>query len=869
MCDAMSKHPRLADKLIFLYTKRVNPLIRTHADLGRHIGIAKQTISKWLHGTATSAGNRIPHGKVPVLSKLFELEELWWTLSFEDFEDKVSEALYKKEMNKFTKPDEVTVSFLPITGAHVYGREKELSILDQAWINPQVNILQLIAFGGVGKSSLVNAWLELLSKDSYRGAKRVYAWSFYWQGASSDIKSSGDYFIEHALTWFGDSDPVEGTPWAKAARLVRLIRSSKTLFILDGLEPLQHPPGSKGGQIDNPAVAFLVKELAFENPGLCLITSRLGVGDLTSFENGRVRTKRIGYLSDESSTLLLRTMGVVGSAEDFTNAARTYAGHALSLSLLAGYLKVVHLGNLSKYREIGSLLDDQEKGDHARHLMQAYLDWFAGSTECELLFLIGLFDRAVSLTDLEGICAKAKIEGLTVALSKLSEPQWMYAIKQLDDSRIVSVDSQKDSVYLDCHPLVRDFLAEKLSIEYPKIWLQGNKAIFEYLQSTALDDPKSMTELEPLFRAVIHGTRAELYGEAFQLYFTKIKQGYSMLTKGSHYADQSCIRAFFATPWLDVKESLPEDAKFFLIVSAATNLMSLGQIEEAIEPSYRSLNWFLQNAKYEEAMNIAGPLVSMLIAAGGLAEATKVMEKVTDVVAKIDNQVLSALHKNFEAYTQYLLGFESQSRRLFEDSDRVIVRLDPECPVTFPTVSSYYCKFLLDTGEHSAALERALMPMSWRNEKSWQVAVDTTSLLASDLLVLGLIYLQLGDTHKAKLNLDKQVGLLKSADEWLYLPVGLNARASYFIHEGDYSAAAADLTEALEISHRTGAKFSEWESYLSFAHLYVARSDYASAARFLSKAQSIEGMNAYKFRELEIADLQDTIAKEAFIPASG
>ncbi|MFK7865538.1 MAG: tetratricopeptide repeat protein [Pseudohongiellaceae bacterium] len=857
----MGRHPNLADKLVLLYTLRINPLIRTHADLARHVGIAKQTISKWLHGTATSKGDRIPHGKVPVLSRLFSIEELWWTLPLSEFQQKLNVKLEKVELSKYAKPDEVTVSFLPITGAHVYGREKELSMLDMAWKNPQVNILQLLAFGGVGKSSLVNAWLELLAKDNYRGASKVYAWSFYWQGTSSDIKASGDYFIEHALTWFGDPDPVDGTPWSKAARLVKLVRASRTLLILDGLEPLQHPPGAKSGQIDNPAVAFLVKELAFENAGLCLITSRLGVGDLAGYENGRVRTKRVDFLSDESSSLLLRTMGVVGNAADFTNVARAYTGHALSLSLLAGYLKVVHSGNLSKYREIDSLLDDQENGDHARHLMQAYLDWFSDSIECELLFLVGLFDRAVGLDELQAICSKTKIDGLTTALGKFSDPQWKYAIKQLDDSRIISVDTQSGSVELDCHPLVRDFLAEKLSAEYSSIWLQGNSAIFEYLQSTSIADPKTMTELEPLFRAVIHGTRAELYDEAFELYFDKVKKRqFSMFTEGSHYADQACIRAFFRRKWIDVVPELSEEAAHYLLSCAATNLIYLGSINEALLPSQRSIAWFQENGMWLEAAGSAAPLVSMLIATGNLPRAIRILEELEVCIEKTNNPVVQAIAQNFRAYTYYLSGYNAKSRPLFEKSDESIVKSDPECHVTFPTVSSYYCKYLLDIGEHEAALERALKTMSWREQKSWQVAIDTTSLLASDLMILGLILLEHGDHINAKINLDKQVELLKSSDEWLYLPVGLNARASYFISTGDYSAAIADLTEALEISHRTGAKFSEWESYLSFVHLHCQRSDFPAAGRFLNKAQSIEGMNEYKFRDSEIAELQQTIS---------
>jgi len=50
--------------------------------------------------------------------------------------------------------------------------------------------------------------------------------------------TSADLFFSEALTWFGDPDPVKGSPWDKGARLADLIRKKKTLLVLDGLEPL-------------------------------------------------------------------------------------------------------------------------------------------------------------------------------------------------------------------------------------------------------------------------------------------------------------------------------------------------------------------------------------------------------------------------------------------------------------------------------------------------------------------------------------------------------------------------------------------------------------------------------------------------------
>jgi hypothetical protein len=133
------------------------------------------------------------------------------------------------------------LSALPPTGAYFFGREDELAELDRAWATSSTNIISLVAWGGAGKSALVNHWLAKMAGENFRGAKRVYGWSFYSQG-TKETETSADEFFKAALTWFGDADPEKGSPWQKGERLAGLIQRQRTLLLLDGLEPLQNPP---------------------------------------------------------------------------------------------------------------------------------------------------------------------------------------------------------------------------------------------------------------------------------------------------------------------------------------------------------------------------------------------------------------------------------------------------------------------------------------------------------------------------------------------------------------------------------------------------------------------------------------------------
>jgi hypothetical protein len=104
----------------------------------------------------------------------------------------------------------VSIEKLPVTGKDVFGREKEVEILERAWAGAHTHIVWLTAWGGVGKTALVNHWLNLLAEKDYGGAARVYAWSFYSQGAAEGKQASADEFFQETLAWFNDSDPKAG-----------------------------------------------------------------------------------------------------------------------------------------------------------------------------------------------------------------------------------------------------------------------------------------------------------------------------------------------------------------------------------------------------------------------------------------------------------------------------------------------------------------------------------------------------------------------------------------------------------------------------------------------------------------------------------
>ena len=153
-------------------------------------------------------------------------------------------------------------------------------MLDAAWSDPQKNVVVVRGKGGEGKTSLVASWMAELATKNWRGAEYVFDESFYSQGTRDKGTASAETFVIAALKFFGDADPNLGGPEERGGRLAQLVGSKRALLVLDGLEPLQYPPGPMHGQLTDKGMAALLRGLAGRNDGLCVVTTREKVDEI-------------------------------------------------------------------------------------------------------------------------------------------------------------------------------------------------------------------------------------------------------------------------------------------------------------------------------------------------------------------------------------------------------------------------------------------------------------------------------------------------------------------------------------------------------------------------------------------------------------
>src|SRR5208282_3948787 len=194
---------------------------------------------------------------IPTITDAIDARKRVTRQSVQKIPPAASHAVTRKRPGRLA-PKRISIARLPVTGSDVFGREEEITFLDRAWANKDVNVVTIVAWAGVGKSTLVNHWLRRMAAEHYRSAQLVFGWSFYRQGSSGGT-SSADEFLDAALTWFGDRDPRVGTAWEKGERLAKLIAHRRTLLVLDGLEPLQNPPGPQEGRLREPSLQALLR----------------------------------------------------------------------------------------------------------------------------------------------------------------------------------------------------------------------------------------------------------------------------------------------------------------------------------------------------------------------------------------------------------------------------------------------------------------------------------------------------------------------------------------------------------------------------------------------------------------------------------
>jgi tetratricopeptide (TPR) repeat protein len=663
----------------------------------------------------------------------------------------------------------VDIDRLPTSGYDLVGRDEELRLLNDTWDQDKINVISLVAWGGVGKSTVVNKWCEYLRAENFRGARRVFGWSFFSQGANKPAASAED-LIAAALEFFGDPDPSAGSPWAKGERLADLVRREKALLILDGLEPLQDPYQG----IKDPSVQRLIEELARDNAGLCVITTREPAKELADFSEETLELN-LEQISAEAGRALLRIKGVRGTDAELEQASRDFGKNALAINLLASYLRGIDGHQIRDATEVPDLDIPEDQGRHPRRVMEAFAQRFGEGPELELLHVLGLFDRPASGDCIDALKTPPSIPGLTEHLTKLSERAWLRLLDDLRDLGLIADASHYASNELDAHPLVREHFGARLKVERLGAWQAGHGRLYEHLRDNAKQYPDTLVEMAPLFQAMHHGCQAERHQEALdEVYWARIvrrNKFYATRRLGAYGADLAALAGLFDPPFEKPVAPLTEDKQAWILNTAAYDLRALGRLPEAIEPQQAGLERRVVQEDWQNAAICARNLSQLRLALGDVVEAIVMGELSLDYAERSADDFERVGERVALADALHYTGELARAKALFEEAEAIQAESDSDHPRLCSVQGHHYCDLLLAYRRPGEVRERAAQSLAWF--KGGQGSLLTVAL---DRLSLGRAALALGEHGEAETQLDRAVDGLRRAGTVHHVPRCLLAR---------------------------------------------------------------------------------------------
>ncbi len=784
----------------------------------------------------------------------------------------------------------MNVDRLPAGGRHFVARQAELCRLDEAWNEDKIAAISIVGRGGVGKSALVDEWLQTLRADGWRGARRVYGWSFDGQGTEERL-TSADGLIHDALSWFGDPDPSAGSARDRGQRLADLVREKRTLLVLDGVEPLQYPSGSLDGRLKDPALAMLIQSLTKSNAGLLVISTQEPIKGIAGLEDASAPRLDLETLSDDDGAELLELLGVQGTRTERRAASADFQGHALALSLLGTYLVQARGGEIRQLQETElDSGDEVVQGGPAWRVIEAWKDWL-GKREVSLLRVLGLFDRPVEPKALATLCAGPSVKGLNDGLVGLEDRAFNAVLMQLGDAGLIA---QKSGSYLDVHPLIRAYFRHQLEYPQPAAWQAGNERLYKHYKSVAPYHPDTLEEMMPLYAAVVHGCRAGKHKPAHdEVYRPRICRGsehYQIHKLGAFGADLVALGSFFVRPWVEVAAGFPKGRAAWLLEAAGFELRTVGRLTEAVQSTESGLALYKERSEWKRAAVAATNVCYLSLTVGDVARALTSSEESVLFADKSGNDFQQLSTRATLADALHQAGRWDASIKIFREVEAKQAEREPSSPRLYSRRGYQFCDLLLGrpgpqvwsglkesiVGDGDVqrlreaceeVVDRARYAMELAQRNQW--ILD----LAHDHLSLGRAHFGRalcgyhGAGGLAKQHLNRAVEEFRASGYENFLPRGLLARAAYRRVYDERSSVEADLDEAEVLAERGPMLLFLADVYLERTLLHRTYGENDEARRRLDAAKELIERCGYERRRPDAEILEEVLMAAHDTPA--
>ncbi len=788
----------------------------------------------------------------------------------------------------------------PLATRHLIGRREIKRKLNNALESDTVSIVGITAPGGVGKSTLVRAWLESFNTQTQRQAD-IYIWQF--TDVAQNTNASSYLFFLDALGLDGKSplggpvsdgkiDSEDGflSEDRKAKLLLDKFFNSQGIMVLDQMEVLQYHEGAEHRRFYDEAIRrFLtgaVEKIEGHQNRLIVVTSRESLVDLEGMPGYQAIS--LEKLKDEEGGELLAELGVVGPPKELRSASWEYGGNALALVLLGRLIVSSPLSgrNISFRSQISPFFtkhqqENSKDWNHAKSVLDYYEAKVGKPEEIVLLKMMGLFHRPMLKPQRDHLLRHA---GLTAEVRSLSESEWEACHLNLEKYGLLLPVSAKPRDQWDCHPLIREHFRDNLKQELPELWRQANQVLFEYFIGLPEEThPQTRKGLKPLYRAIAHGCLAEQYRAALRLYENRIMQGLAIAhgtnELGAISQDSAALCMFFQPGTTEffprVLEQLDIQRQAWLQARTAFCLTCLGRLGEAIEHREQELRYCgkqqanaLPVHERQELLknmaNAAGKLSELLLLTGNLPKAEETARQAVQFADLSDDWGQAMRSRCRLAAVLHMHGELDAAADWFEQAVKQQQAHEPQRPALNSDHGFLYRNFLLDqmqTGDFNAyhallVLAQTALDYDGRDlDHRWLVALGLGRMSKASSIARMAQF----DPHQAegaKALFNEAYRFLSDSGSVIYFPELFLEWARFQSWQQFKGQAIEDAKKALRYAMDYGMPLYQADAHLLLAELYLDIGDIDEAAGSLHAAQAIIQERGYGRRLKGLQNLQ-------------
>ncbi len=719
----------------------------------------------------------------------------------------------------------------PSSLAEWTGREQLLEEITTDWEDAKVRITGLVGFGGEGKSSLAREWVDqLLAESSRPQPEGVFWWGFY-------ERRNVDEFFDAALNYMsGGKVDVKKIPSAnmKAQIITSMLGAGRYLFVLDGLEVLQYQDGDMYGAIRSPDLkAFLEFFASPDHQSFCLVTSRAPLMDMISLATYKHRD--VERLLPQDGRDLLRKLGVRGDDDELDRVVADWDGHALTLSLIASYLRDHHAGDVSQIRNIPPPTADEPRYERVHRVLRRYDDHLQES-ENAFLMLFSAFRRPVDDDAFSIFRARSERQGKSLSdpIALLNDSQFEAMVRRLVDYRILR-QLPRSNQYTT-HPLIRAHYFTLLTKGRRGQAKEAHQQIKDYYLEKAqgMPDEPSLEDLAPLIEVVHHACQYGAHDEAESIHWEQIhrqSEFYMVHKLGNWETELEIMREFF--PCGDISQeplvSSPGD-KAWILGEVATCLLHTGLGNLADSLYERDLAICFDSGDWTNACTVYRNLSDLYCSRGDLARSLQAAGQALDLARRArrkDHVFLSLAH---QAWAYHIQGDLNKASRHFQEAE-ALEKVDNS------SVSYLYSFRGIQHADH---LRRRGEADYARKVTQANLEICEKNHLPNDMSrchrVLADIFAGAGQQEAARESYGMALELARRISNRLVLIEALLGRGRWYAKiMNDSAAASSDLNEALEYAKAGGYRLYEADIRiaLAWAHLAAGNVDLAiGEARF-------------------------------------